>query len=417
MTSSFDVQQVRRQFPALRRQENGTPAIYFDGPAGSQVPKRVADAVTQYLTGTNANHGGPFLTSRESDHILEQAHHTLADFLGASDPETVIFGANMTTLTFALSRAFGRTLNNGDEVLVTGLDHDANVTPWVSAAVDAGAVARHVAVHREDCSLDLNDFEEKLSERTRLVAVGLASNVTGTINPVRKIIEMAHAVGAVVFVDAVHYAPHGLIDVEQLGCDFLSCSAYKFFGPHVGILFGKRDLLESLSAYKLRPAPDSLPGKWMTGTQNHEGISGAAEAVEYLADLGRSLTPDAVDRRSALSAAFGAIADYERKLATRLIEGLARFPEVHIYGITDPDRYKQRVPTVSFTHSRFSPNQIAEYLAHRGIFVWAGNHYALPFTAALDLEPEGTLRVGLLHYNTSEEIDRLLQILKELFVP
>ena len=415
MNTDFDVIAVRQQFPALSRMVNGNPAIFFDGPAGSQVPRRVADAVSRYLTTTNANHGGPFATAIESDQILDDAHQAVADFLGVADADTVAFGPNMTTLTFALSRAVSRTWNAGDEIIVTRLDHDANVTPWVMAARDHGAVAKHISVRPDDCTLDLDDFESKLSNRTRLVAVGYASNATGTINPIKHMIQRAHDVGALTFIDAVHYAPHGLIDVPALGCDFLTCSAYKFFGPHIGVLWGRRELLEELEAYKLRPAENHLPGKWMTGTQSHEGIAGTAAAVEYVADLGRSTTSDSLARRDALNAAFDAIVNHERELVARLVNSLLELDNIRIWGITDPNRLDERVPTVSFTHSQLSPQEIGESLAKAGIFVWPGNHYALPFTESMNLEPQGTLRVGLLHYNTVDEVDRLVEVLRSIF--
>ena len=414
MSAAFDVQHVRQQFPALSRTVNGQPAAYFDGPGGSQVPIQVAQAVSDYLIGTNANHGGPFATSRESDQILAAAHQAVADFLGAADANCVVFGPNMTTLTFALSRAIGRTWTTADEIIVSRLDHDANVTPWVLAARDAGAIVKNIDLNPEDCTLNLDDFKSKLSERTKLVAVGYASNATGTINPVREIVEMAHEFSAMVFVDAVHYAPHGLIDVSDLDCDFLACSAYKFFGPHVGILWGKRNWLETLEAYKLRPAANDLPDRWMTGTQSHEGIAGTLAAIDYLADLGRFVSPNGQPRREALAAAYSAIGNYERELATRLLLGLSDMPDIRIWGIADLERLDERVPTVSFTPARLKPQANAEQLADAGIFVWPGNHYALPFTEATGLEPDGTLRIGLLHYNTAEEIDRLLDCLRQL---
>jgi cysteine desulfurase family protein (TIGR01976 family) len=405
---ALDVAWCRRQFPALRRIVAGEPAVFFDGPGGSQVPQRVIDMVGHYLGHLNANHGGLFVTSRESDELLEAAHRALADLFGTDDPATIVFGPNMTSLTLALSRALARRWQPGDELLVTRLDHDANVTPWLLAARDAGATVRHVAIHPEDCTLDMDDLGRKLSSRTRLVAVGYASNAVGTINPVERIVAMAHAVGALVYVDAVHFAPHGLLEVGRLGCDFLVASAYKFFGPHVGVLWGRRELLELLPAYKVRPAPDSLPGRWMTGTQNHEGIAGAMAAVEYLAELGRTLDPNAADRRTALEAAYAGIVDYERRLAAVLLDGLAAMPDVKVWGVADPARSSERVPTVAITHPRFTPRHMAESLAARGIFVWHGNFYALPLTESLGLEPEGLLRIGLVHYSTREEVDRLL---------
>lgn len=411
---ALDVAACRRQFPALARRCGDQPAVYFDGPAGSQVPQRVIDAMTDYLANRNANHGGEFATSRESDQLLDRAHAAVADLLGASDPECVVFGGNMTSLTFAFSRAMARTWQAGEEILVTRLDHDANVTPWVLAAHDAGVTVRHVEVREQDCTLDLDDLRAKLSPRTRLVAVGCASNAVGTLNPVAEIVRLAHAAGARVFLDAVHFAPHAAIDVQAWGCDFLACSAYKFFGPHVGILWGRRELLDALPAYKVRPASDHLPGRWMTGTQNHEGIAGTLAAVEYLAELGRSVQPAAASRRAALVAAYGAIVDYEQSLVARLLAGLGQLASVRIFGITDPARFGERVPTVGITHRRLAARELADELAQRGIFVWHGNFYALPLTEALGLEPDGMVRIGLLHYNTSDEVDRLLAALAEL---
>lgn len=414
MLKPLDVSRWRREFPALSRQVQGQPAAFLDGPAGTQVPQRVADAVSRYLTTCNANHGGAFATSEESDALLDQAHLALADFLGSSDPETISFGANMTSLTFAISRALARTWKPGDEVVVTRLDHDANVTPWVLAARDAGAVIRRVELNPRDLTLDLDSLREQLSPRTRLVAVGCASNATGGINPVAEISEMAHAAGALVFADAVHYAPHGLLDVAALGADILVCSAYKFFGPHVGIQWGRRELLESLEAYKVRPAPNELPGKWMTGTQNHEGIAGALEAVNYLADLGRECDASASDRRAALRAAFAAITAHEQALSCRLLDGLAALEPIQVWGISDPARVAERCPTFSITHRHVSPAEVARRCGERGIFVWHGNYYALSLSEALNREPEGMVRIGLVHYNTADEVERLLNVLAEL---
>jgi cysteine desulfurase family protein (TIGR01976 family) len=406
---------LRRQFPALSRRVGDRPAVFFDGPGGTQTPQRVIEAVSHYLAHTNANHGGLFATSRESDRLLAEAHQALADFLGAEDPETIIFGQNMTSLTLALSRALAKTWKRGDEIIVTRLDHDANVSPWVLAAKDSGATVRFIPIHDEDCTLNLEALRDALGERTRLVAVGCASNASGTINPVRDIAGWAHRVGALVFLDAVHYAPHALLDVQALGCDFLACSAYKFFGPHVGLLWGRRQLLQNLDAYKVRPAANTLPDKWMTGTQSHESIAGALAAVEYLADLGRSLAGnDSLDRRAALREAYREIGLYERSLVARLLDGLTHLPAVKVWGITDPARFDERVATVSFTHERFSAPRMAEQLAQAGFFTWHGNYYALELTEALGLEPEGMLRVGLLHYNTLTEVERFLEALHAL---
>jgi cysteine desulfurase family protein (TIGR01976 family) len=414
-SSAFNVAAIRRQFPALTRQVAGRPAVFFDGPAGSQVPQRVIDAIGRYLVEMNANHGGVFATSRESDALLDRAHAAVADLLGAADPTEVAFGANMTTLTFALSRALAHQWRPGDEVLVTRSDHDANVTPWVLAARDAGATVRHVQVRPADCTLDLDDLRAKLTQRTRLVAVGCASNASGTVHPVAEIARLVHAAGAEVFLDAVHYAPHLPIDVQAWDCDYLACSAYKFFGPHVGILWGRRERMAQLPAYKLRPSPDDLPGRWMTGTQSHEGIAGVLAAVEYLADLGRSSDGGrCASRRQALLTAYARIAAYERTLSLRLLAGLKRLERVRLWGIAETDRLDERVPTYSVTHGRLSPIALAQRLAERGIFVWHGNFYAVPLTEALGLEPAGLVRIGLLHYNTIEEVDRLLAELAEL---
>jgi cysteine desulfurase family protein (TIGR01976 family) len=412
--TTFPIAWCRSQFPALARQADGQPVVYLDGPAGSQAPQCVIDAVSRYLIEMNANHGGLFDSSRESDAMLAAAHQAAADLLGTNSPECTIFGANMTSLTFALSRSLARTWRAGDEVIVTRLDHDANVTPWVLAARDAGAKVRFVGFRPEDCTLNVDELRGLLCERTRLVAVGCASNAVGTINPVEEICQAAHDVGALVFLDAVHYAPHALLDVARWKCDFLACSAYKFFGPHVGLLWGRAELLEKLEAYKVRPAANSLPEKWMTGTQNHEGICGTLAAIEYLADLGRRVAPQVPDRRSAIVAAMAEIGAYERQLCRQLLAALAELPSVCVWGISDPARQAQRVPTVSITHGKLSPTALAEYLGSRGIFAWHGNFYALQVTESLGLEPSGLVRLGLLHYNTPAEVERLAAVLRQL---
>jgi cysteine desulfurase family protein (TIGR01976 family) len=404
----FNPATVRPLFPALRRD-----AAFLDGAAGSQVPQSVIDAVSDYYIRKNANHGGYFATSRESDAVVDEARRACADLLGTPDDGCVAFGANMTTLTFALSRAIAATWKPGDEVIVTRLDHDANVSPWVRAAQDRGAIVRHVGIHTEDCTLDLDDYRRQLSPRTKLVAIGCASNAVGTRNPFREMIRLAHGVGALVFLDAVHHAPHLLMDVAAWDCDFLCCSAYKFCGPHVGVLYGKRNLMEELPAYKVRPCPETLPDRWMTGTQNFAAITGTKAAVEYLAGIGRSLG-ESGDRRACLRRAFAAIEEYERQSGARMLEGLASVKGVRIYGITDPKRLRERVPTVSFTMANRTPGQIAEHLAQRSVFAWHGNYYALPLTEALGVEPHGMVRVGLLHYNTAADVDRLVRALEEL---
>jgi cysteine desulfurase family protein (TIGR01976 family) len=401
----FNVEACRKQFPALKRQQNGRPVVYFDGPAGSQTPQCVIDAIGDYLANRNANHGGVFATSRENDEALLQAQKAAADLVGCADEKEIVFGANMTTLTFAFSRSLARTWKPGDEIIVTQLDHDANVTPWVMAAKERGVTVRQIRIHPEDCTLDLDDFRQKLSEKTRLVAVGCASNAVGTINPVREICELANQAGAETFLDAVHFAPHGRMNVEQWGCTYLVCSAYKFFGPHVGILWGRRERLEALTPYKVRPADDHVPDRWMTGTPNFEGIAGVRAAIQYLRQI---------DGANHLTKSFTRINAYEAALGTHLLRGLAEIPGIRVLGITDPKRLGERVPTVSIVHQRQPARRVAEHLAERGIFVWHGNFYALTLSEALGLEPDGMVRIGLLHYNTQQEIDRFLLALREL---
>ena len=401
---------LRKQFPAFQRTVNGLPAAYFDGPAGTQVPRSVADAISRYLLECNANHDGLFPTAIESDALLEEAHRAFADFLGADDAGEVSFGQNMTSLTLAFSRALSRLWREGDEIVVTRLDHDANVTPWVLAAEDKGVKVNFVDFSRDDYKLDLGQMESFLNARTRLVAVGCASNASGGINPVRQISEMAHSVGALCFLDAVHYAPHRQIDVKEFGCDFLVCSAYKFFGPHTGIFWGRREWMEKLKAYKVRPAPNSIPGKWMTGTQSHECIAGSLAAVDYLAGMGRELTDDqGLSRRDALGHAFSAITEYEQKLSDQLLNGFLSVPGLKVHGINEPGRTSERVATFCVTLNGVATTEFARQLCDRGHFVWHGNYYALQFSESLGLEPEGMVRIGALHYNTAAEVDRLLQ--------
>jgi cysteine desulfurase family protein (TIGR01976 family) len=413
----FDVYSLRQQFPALQRRREGGLPVFLDGPGGTQVPRRVIDAVVHYLGTCNANHGGLFATSRESDAILHAAGAAVAELLNAPSADEVVFGPNMTTLTLHLSRALGRTWKAGDEVLVTRLDHDANVTPWALAARDAGATVRHIDIRPEDCTLDMEDLRRQLGPRTRLVAVTCASNAIGTLTDVRAVTRLAHEAGALVFLDAVHYAPHGPIDVQEWGCDFLACSAYKFFGPHVGILWGRGELLRSLPAYKVRPASESLPDRWMTGTQNHEGIAGVAAAVEYLAEIGASGSVGRIANPShaQLAAGLAAIRSYEAGLCARLLAGLQERPRFRVWGIADPKRVFERAPTVSITCADRTPEQVAAHLAARHMYVWNGNLYALELTERLGLEERGGfVRLGLVHYNTAEEVDRVLQALDEL---
>ena len=416
VSGTFDVEWVRQQFPSLGLQVNGQPAAFLDGPAGTQVPRQVMDAVKNYFLESNANTYGAFLTSRRNDEIIRAARAAMADFFHCASDE-VVFGQNMTTITFALSRAIGRELGPGDEIVLTTLDHDANFSPWKTLE-ERGVVIRQVDIRESDCTLDLDDLTRKLSPKTKLVAVGYASNIVGSINPVAEITRLAHAAGAMIFIDAVHYAPHGSIDVQALGCDFLVCSPYKFFGPHLGVLYGKKELLEKYRPYKVRPATAAVPECWETGTQVQELIAGVHAAVEYLAGLGRRRDPSAADRRAALVAAYRATAAYERTLVTRLIRGLLDIPGLRLFGISDPGRFRERCSTVSFRLAQGTPLEAATFLGDRGIFTWDGNFYALNLTERLGVEQQGgVLRVGLVHYNTAAEIDRLLAALGEFRAP
>jgi cysteine desulfurase family protein (TIGR01976 family) len=419
--SVLDVAWAREQFPALGLRVGGRPVAYFDNPAGTQVPRQVERAVAAYFAEANANVHGTFLTSQRTDALVERARVLTAAFLGADSPEEIVFGANMTTVTHALSHALGRTLRAGDEVIVSDLDHDANISPWLDLE-ERGVVIRRIPLDRTGGTLDLEVLASLLSERTRLVAVGLASNALGTVNDVRRIGELAHAVGARVWVDAVHFAPHRPIDVQALGVDFLVCSAYKFFGPHVGILWGKRELLEALPARRIRPAPSQVPDKFETGTKNHEGLAALVGALEYLAMLA---APDHVVpfgaeplspalAREPLRAAMSAIALYESGLTRKLQRGLTSIRGLRLYGAAEPDQLEQRVPTFGFTLAGRDNLEVARRLGERGIFVWAGHHYALTLMERLGLGEPGVVRVGAVHYNTDEEIERLLAALADI---
>ena len=409
----LDVPWVRAQFPSLQLEVNGHLAAFLDGPAGTQVPKQVIDAVQSYFLKSNANTCGAFATSRSNDAIIGSARAAMADFFNCHADE-VVFGQNMTTITFALARAIGRVLEPGDEIVVTTLDHDANVAPW-RALEEMGMVIRQVDIRESDCTLDLKDFERKLNANTKLVAVGYASNAVGTINPVAEITKQAHEAGALMFIDAVHYAPHGPLDVRALDCDFLVCSPYKFFGPHMGTLYGKREHLLRFRPYKVRPAPDSLPDRWETGTQVQELIAGIRAAVDYLAELGRRSDASVKDRRTALLAAYRATRRHEMTLLGRLVEGLLAIPGLRFFGISDAKRFEERCSTVSVRLANHTPTEVATFLGERGIFTWDGNYYALNLTERLGVEASGgLLRIGIVHYNTAEEVDRLLAALREI---
>ena len=408
----LDVEWVRSKFPSLEMRVNGLMATFLDGPAGTQVPGSVLSAVQDYLTHFNANHGGAFHTSRRSDEMVADTREAMADFFNCY-PDEVVFGQNMTTLTFAISRAIGRELGPGDEILLTLLDHDANFSPW-KALEEKGVTIRVVDIREQDCTLDLEDLKCKLNSGTRVVAVGYASNSVGTINPVKEITRLAHAAGALTYIDAVHYAPHGLIDVKELDCDFLVCSPYKFFGPHMGTLFGKREHLQRLQPYKVRPSSNETPDRWETGTLAFELIAGVGAAIEYIAGIGRHTDPLVKTRREAIAAGYRSTVAYERHLLTRLIEGLEAIPGLRIYGITDPRRFEERCSTLSLRIGDHAPKAIAEFLDERGIFSWDGNYYALNLSERLGVEQKGgMLRIGLVHYNTLVEVERLLEALRE----
>jgi len=408
---------VRAQFPSLSQRVNGHPAAFLDGPGGTQVPQRVIDAISAYLRENNANTCGAYATSRNTDRVIADARSAMADFLGC-DSNEVVFGPNMTTLTFAMSRAIGRELGPGDEILLTHLDHDANISPW-RALEERGIKIQFAEIREEDCTLNMEDLASKINSRTRVVAVGYASNAVGTINDVKTVVRLAHDAGAMAYIDAVHYAPHGSIDVRDLDCDFLACSTYKFFGPHMGVLYGKREHLARFSPYKVRANADAVPQRWEWGTLNHECIAGITACLEYLAELGRE-NPQAstrgqtllaaLSRRDTLMSAYRAIRAHEHNLADRMLKGLAEIPGVTLFGIGDQQRLNSRCPTFAIRIAGHPPLELATRLGDRGIFTWDGNYYAINLTERLGVEKNGGfLRIGFVHYNTEEEVDRVLE--------
>jgi len=410
---ALDLPWVRSQFPALAQSAHGHPAVFLDGPGGTQVPQRVIDALADYLARNNANTGGAYHTSRNTDRMIAEARAAMADFLHC-DAEEVVFGPNMTTLTFAMSRALGRELAPGDEIVLTLLDHDANFSPWKTLE-EKGVVIRTVKFNEEDCTLDMQDLASKIGRSTKLVAVGYASNAVGTINNVAEVVRLARQAGALTYIDAVHYAPHGPIDVRMLDCDFLACSTYKFFGPHMGVLYGKHEHLKRLRPYKLRPNTDNIPNCWEWGTLNHECIAGIKACVDYWEELGRRANPAATSRRAAILAAHEAIHQHERKMTEKMIAGLLAIPGLKLYGIRDPRRFDDRCATFVARIEGHTPLELATKLGERGFFTGDGNYYALNLTEQLDVERlGGFLRIGLVHYNTMEEVDRLLGALREI---
>ncbi len=418
----FNLDAIRAEFPALSIEDNGVPRIYFDNPAGTQVPRLVVERMSECLIEANANLGGYFTTSQRADAVVDEAHQAMADFLNAGSPDEIIFGQNMTTLTLHISRSIGRRLQAGDEIILSRMDHDANVTPWTLLAEDLDLKVRWMPFNTETFEFDLAEFDKLLSDKTRLVCIGGASNLLGTINDVKAISRKARAAGAWSFIDAVQLAPHVPIDVQAIGCDFLACSAYKLFGPHQGMLWGRRELLESLTPYKVRPAPTAIPACFETGTQSHEGMAGTAAAVDYFAWIGESMGKEFMQRNDrfqgrgrAVHAALDFLFDYEQDLARHLINGLQSLPGVRVLGITDTDAMHRRVPTVSFVPAGGASSAIAEALAQRNIFVWSGHNYAVEAARALGIyDTGGAVRIGPVHYNSIAEIDVLLNALEDI---
>ena len=410
---TLDINWVRAQFPALAQTVNGNAAVFLDGPGGTQVPQRVIDAISDYLARNNANTHGAFQTSHNTDRILEEARAAMADFLNC-DADEIVFGANMTSLTFALSRALGRDLGPGDEIVLTLLDHDANFSPW-QALEEKGVTIRTVKFNESDCTLDMQDLAAKIGSRTKLVAVGYASNAVGIINNVAEVVRLARQAGALSYIDAVHYAPHGAIDVRALDCDFLVCSTYKFFGPHMGVLYGKREHLKKFRPYKVRANTDEIPNCWEWGTLNHECIAGIKAAIDYWEDLGRRANPAVTTRRSAILAAHEAIHRHERKLLQTMMAGLSEISGLKLYGISDPKQLEHRCATLVVRVEGHTPLELATTLGARGFFTWDGNYYAINVTEQLDVERlGGFLRIGLVHYNTMDEVERFLEALRQM---
>lgn len=408
----LDLSDLRARFPSLAREMDGRPVVFVDAPGGSQVPGSVIEAMAGYLSRSNSNSHGAFPTSQETDDLILDAHRAAADLLNAG-PDEVVFGPNATTLLLAISRSVGRTLRPGDEVVVTRLDHDANVRPWILAAEDASATVRWADLREEDVTLDLDSFDAALSERTKVVAITLASNAVGTITPAAELVRrVRRRTEAIVVCDGVHLAQHRRIDVRALGADLVAVSPYKIFGPHLGILFGRRELLSALTPYKVRPASDELPFAFETGTQNHEGYAGWVAAVAYLAGLATG----AGDRRASIAEAFaGSIVPWEAELSRRFLDGVRAIRGVRLYGIAEPERADERTPTFAIRVGERHPAETAKALAERGIFVWDGHYYALELMERLGLqESGGAVRIGFTHYNSPAEVDRVLEELAAL---
>ncbi len=418
----YDAKAIRAEFPALSVRDDGLPRIYFDNPAGTQVPQSVVDKMSECMLESNANLGGYFRTSERATALVDEAHMAMADLLNAASSDEIVFGQNMTTITLHMSRSIGQLMQAGDEIILTRMDHDANVQPWVLLARDLGLEIKWLPFELESFEFDLSQLDDLLTDKTKLVCVGGASNLIGTINDVKTISSKAREAGAWTYIDAVQSVPHVSTDVQDLGCDFLVCSAYKFFGPHQGILWGRRKVLEALEAYKVRPAPEETPGCFETGTLSHEGLAGTTAAVDYLASIGDIFASDYYDqnnklegRRLHVHAAMDCLFDYETELTGRLIDGLQQLPGVRVQGITAKDAMARRVPTVSFTVDSVAPASIAESLAEKNIFVWNGHNYAVEPAKALGIyDSGGAIRVGPVHYNTNAEVEAILIALDEI---
>jgi len=412
--TALDIDAVRAQFPAISKNNGAAAPVFFDNPGGTQVPQTVVTAITDCLINCNANLGGPFETSRKAGEVFDQAHLAMADFVNAGSPREIIFG-------FHMARSIGLLFNEGDEIILTRIEHDANVSPWLLMARDHGLTVKWLPFDTDTYEFDVSKLDELLSERTRLVCLNHASNMTGTINDVRSLTAKAHSVGALVYIDSVQYAPHGIIDVQDIGCDFLVCSPYKFYGPHMGVLWGREEVLKSLDPYKVRPAGSELPDCFELGTLSHEAMAGVTATVDYFAWAGKSLADDTYrarysaagnERRQHVCAGMQFLSDYELPLTQQLISGLQALPGVTVHGITDASAMDRRVPTISFTAEGHRPGDIAAALGRQNIYVWDGHNYAIEPASQLGLmETGGVVRVGIAHYNTMEEVDRTLEVI------
>ena len=419
--SASDLDLIRAQFPALAVTDDGSRRVYFDNPAGTQVPNHVLDRMRDAMVNFNANMHGNFRTTRLATELEEEAHRAMADFYHAASADEIVFGANMTTLTFMMTRVLGPRFEAGDEMIITSMEHEGNNTPWRTMAAERGMVVKTLPFDRDTYEFDIDELDSLITPRTRFAALNYASNLLGTVNPIKQMVAKLRAVGALTYIDAVQYAPHGPIDVQDLGCDFLVSSPYKYYGPHQGVLFGRGELLSSLRAYKLRVVPDVSPGKFETGTQSLEGQAGVLGAIEYLQWFGTRFGSASIDgmaqgphrRRAEIHAAMTVMVDYEKVLAERLVNGLLKIPDLCVRGITDPARFDHRVPTVSFTHPQVVPSELATFLDTHGVYSWDGHSYALPVVEHLGIaDSGGVLRLGPTHYNTVDEVDTVVDLIE-----